>query len=140
MQLEPKDYVSVAALLVSLVSLALSARVGRFGRRTKLIELRAALLAKVNEAAVVTTQLERIQNEFLSIGTDDPRIKELIDPSDVAANRRDIATLYAALSAAPTSSADSLYETHFHEMNHIVERTRALAERTQSTMDRYVQN
>ena len=124
--MEPKEYLSFAALTISLVSLAMSIHANRFSKRTKSAELKANLLAKILEASLTQSRIARHRGEAsvlaFEIRTELYQELQEIDP---AALSSEIMNLYERMVALTWKDSLSSYEKYFHEAHRMAERSKA---------------
>ncbi len=121
-----KDYFAVAALLISIISLAVSVRVSHFNKRAKSAELRAALLAKLLEASLTQSRIARHHAAACSIAfelTPQDAYFQLrtMDPGTLSS---EITSLYEHMVALSKDASIFSYENYFHEAHRVAVRSK----------------
>lgn len=119
--MEPRDSLAIAALVISLASLFLSARNASFSRSAKEAELRAAVLGKAAEVSSRLAHISLFKAEMYQHAAtlkDAERLERYgIADRDQLQNEADI--LIRRLSNYPTSSAVKVYEVFYHRLQNI---------------------
>jgi hypothetical protein len=138
--MEFHDYLSTAAILISLAGFGVAIWSARFSRRAKLAELRAVVLIK---AAELSTRLARVYElqaqmrkhaEILgdSIGL------ELFDASRIEQIQARADSTYSRMATWPSSDGLKVYEALFHELHDLSERALDLEQSSKANRDRYL--
>jgi predicted nucleic acid-binding Zn-ribbon protein len=135
-----KEYLAVAAILISCASLGISIWSALFSRRAKLSELRAAVLGK---AAEVSSRLAHIAEMKAAMRLHAEGLKDfegfkLADNSEADQLYQRANRARQRLSGMPVAKGLEIYEEFFHEFQDLNEHTVRLEQSTQKSHDRYV--
>lgn len=135
-----KDYLSLAAIFISLVSLGISIWSARFSRRAKASELRAAVLGKAAEVSSRLTHIAELNGEmrFHAESLKDFEGFMLVDNAASRKLHQRADTAYRRLSAIPVQKGLDVYESFFHEFQALNEYTMRYEQSTQTAHDRYL--
>jgi hypothetical protein len=137
--MEPKDYISAAAIVISVLSLIVSMRGASFTRRAKSAEIRVAVLTKISDVLITNSRIHRLQMEFMqfAVGSGDEELSKLVSGLKGEELVRDIDDIYRHYSEMPVSSALSAYEATFHKMHRISNTAEEIETRLQALHAQY---
>ena len=125
---------SILAILISLASLLVSLRAATFARRVKAAEIRVATLAKVSELFAAIARAHHLRSEILSLARErsDSEIANLVGGLEIEHAAMAIDQLHSKMSQVPVASSVSVYESFFHEIDHLSAISREIQARLQS--------
>jgi len=137
--MELKDYISVAALLISITSLTISFRGASFTRRAKSAEIRVAILSKISDLSLANSRIHQLQSDLLALckKRDDGEFIQLLGEMEIEDAVRETEHLYKDLSKLPVSSALTAYEAFFHRLHRASNVSQEIEGRLQSIKARY---
>ena len=130
----PKDYISIAAILIASASLFVSWRTATFTRRVKSGEVRVATLTKVSKLFAIIARAHHLQSEILVFAKarDDSETASLVDGLELEHVAKAIDRLHSKISEVPAASSVSVYEGFFHELDHLSAISREIQARLES--------
>lgn len=130
--MQPKDWIAVAALLLSLVSLGCSIATFRFNRRVKLVELRASFLKRASEFTELRRAFKDVHAQCIRIAQNrgDGETIGFLTSDDFGELLKEKPDDYYADALADTNR-DSLaaYERRYHQIERLTDRQRAAHQR-----------
>ena len=135
-----RDYLSVAAILISLASFSVAIWSARFSRRVKLSELRASVLIK---AAEISSRLARIyelhaQMRLHAVAIGDTEGLKLFEESRLEHIQAAVDSAHSRMTSLPSNHGLEVYEAFFHELHDLSERTLDLEQSNKASRDRYL--
>ena len=138
--MDPRDYLSATAILISLAGFSVAIWSARFSRRAKLSELRASVLIK---AAEVSSRLARAydshaQMRLHAVALGDMEGLKLFDESRLEHIRAKLDSVHSRMASRPSNQGLEFYEAFFHELHDLSETALDLEQSNRASRDRYL--
>lgn len=138
--MEFKDYLSIIAIVLSLVSLGVSIRSAQFSRRAKVLEMRATILAKAVEAS---SRLARINELDAEMRRHAEKLRDfegfkLTKPDETKQLQERAERAYQRLLNIPPGKGLDVYEEFFHDFVELSEHCARYEASVQETHQRYL--
>lgn len=138
--MQPKDWIALAALVLSLVSLGVSIATFRFNRRVKLVELRANFMKRASEFAELHHRFKSNHTAFVRLAGSrgDGNTMNFLSGEDFQVLlAEDIDGAYADYESLTKQKGLEAYETRYHRLERVIDRMRTTHERLVEERQKY---